>query len=115
MGKFIFRLMGRLGDFMCLNILYLLTSLPVVTAGASVSALYDVLYDISRGKEGLEEFKPSNILEIDRLYDVVVDLTERQRKAENILLEEKERYKLALESSKDIFSPTTCKARCWTS
>ena len=47
-----FRLMGRLGDFMCLNILYLLTSLPVVTAGASVSALYDVLYDISRGKEG---------------------------------------------------------------
>ena len=42
-----FRLMGRLGDFMCLNILYLLTSLPVVTAGASVSALYDVLYDIS--------------------------------------------------------------------
>ena len=58
---------------------------------------------ISGGSEGLQSFKPSNILEIDRLYDVVVDLTERQRKAENILLEEKERYKLALESSKDIF------------
>ena len=32
-----------------------------------------------------------------------MDLTERQRQAENILLEEKERYKVALESSKDIF------------
>ncbi len=58
---------------------------------------------ISRGKAGLEEFKPSNILEIDALYDVVNDLTDRQKEAENILLEEKERYKVALESSKDIF------------
>ncbi len=58
---------------------------------------------ISRGTVGLGAFRASNILEIDALYDVVVDLTERQREAENILLEEKERYKLALESSKDIF------------
>ena len=52
---------------------------------------------ISGGAEGLQDFKASNILEIDGLYDVVVDLTEQQRKAENILLEEKERYKVALE------------------
>ena len=58
---------------------------------------------ISGGTEGLQAFRPSNILEIDALYDVVVDLTEQQKKAENILLEEKERYKVALESSKDIF------------
>ncbi|EOS64810.1 PAS domain S-box protein [Oscillibacter sp. 1-3] len=58
---------------------------------------------ISGGSEGLQSFKLSNILEIDGLYDVIVGLTERQRKSENILLEEKERYKLALESSKDIF------------
>ena len=58
---------------------------------------------ISRGAAGLQDFKPSNILEIDGLYDVVVGLTERQREAENILLEEKERYRVALESSKDIF------------
>ncbi len=58
---------------------------------------------ISGGAAGLREFKPSNILEIDELYGVVMDLTERQRQAENILLEEKERYKVALESSKDIF------------
>ncbi|MCI8554248.1 MAG: response regulator [Clostridiales bacterium] len=58
---------------------------------------------ISGGRLGLQEFKPSNILEIDALYDVVNDLTERQKAGENILLEEKERYKVALESSKDIF------------
>ncbi len=58
---------------------------------------------ISKGREGLGEFKPSNILEVDALYDVVTDLTERQKEAENILLEEKERYKVALESSKDVF------------
>ncbi len=58
---------------------------------------------ISQGAAGLGTFKASNILEVDALYDVVVDLTERQREAENILLEEKERYKVALESSRDIF------------
>lgn len=47
-----FRLMGRLGDFMSLNILFLLFSLPVVTTGAAVSALYEVLYGISLGEEG---------------------------------------------------------------
>ena len=58
---------------------------------------------ISRGSEGLQEFKSSNILEVDALYDVVRELTNRQKEAENILLEEKERYRVALESSKDVF------------
>lgn len=58
---------------------------------------------ISKGSSGLQEFKPCNILEIDALYDVVTGLTERQKAAENILLEEKERYRVALESSKDVF------------
>ncbi len=58
---------------------------------------------ISRGSTGLQEFKPSNILEVDALYDVVNQLTEKQKEAENILLEEKERYRVALETSKDIF------------
>lgn len=62
-----------------------------------------LMHCISRGSEGLQEFKLSNILEIDALYDVVNDLTDRQKEAENILLEEKERYRVALESSKDIF------------
>ncbi len=58
---------------------------------------------ISKGNEGLQDFKPSNILEVDALYDVVKELTDRQKEAENILLEEKERYRVALESSKDVF------------
>lgn len=58
---------------------------------------------ISRGSAGLLDFRPSNILEIDALHNVVKDLTDRQKEAENVLLEEKERYRVALESSKDIF------------
>lgn len=58
---------------------------------------------IGGGRAGLQEFKLSNILEVDALYDVVSDLMERQKEAENILLEEKERYKVALEASEDLF------------
>ena len=58
---------------------------------------------ISGGISGLQKFRPSNILEIDALYGVVHDLTRKQKEAENVLLEEAERYRVALESSKDIF------------
>ncbi len=58
---------------------------------------------ISKGKVGLQEFRLSNIREIDSLYDVVNDLTDRQKETENIILEEKERYRVALEFSKDIY------------
>lgn len=62
-----------------------------------------LMKSIMEGRTGLQSYKPSNILEIDALYDVVNDLTQRQKEAENILLEEKERYKMALESATDIF------------
>lgn len=58
---------------------------------------------IRKGRAGLMEFVPSNILEIDALYEVVKDLTDRQKEAENVLLEEKERYRMALEATKDVF------------
>lgn len=58
---------------------------------------------ISKGGTGIKEFEPSNILEVDSLFEVVKELTDRQKEAENILLEEKERYRVALESSRDIF------------
>ncbi len=41
---------------------------------------------------------------LDALFGVVRTLTGKQRKQKNILLEEKERYRIALESSKDIFA-----------
>jgi len=58
---------------------------------------------ISRGRAGLKEFRPCNILEIDALYEVVKDLTDRQKEAQNILQEEKERYRVALETATDTF------------
>lgn len=58
---------------------------------------------IRKGSTGLSEYKPSNIYEIDALHDVVENLTNQQKASENILLEEKERYRIALESSKDVF------------
>lgn len=58
---------------------------------------------ISRGESGLQEFVPSNILEVDSLHAVVSELTAAQKAAEEALLEEKELYRLALESTKDTF------------
>ncbi len=58
---------------------------------------------ISGGSAGLKDFQASNILEIDRLYDVVMELTCKQKETEGILLEEKERYRVAIESTSDIF------------
>lgn len=37
-----FEFMGSLGDWMILNVLFVLTSLPVVTVGASLTAMYQV-------------------------------------------------------------------------
>lgn len=53
----------------------------------------------------LMDYASSNIMEIDGLYEVVEELTLRQRRTENSLIEEKERYRIALQSSMDmIFS-----------
>ncbi len=51
----------------------------------------------------LEDFRISGIREIDALYDVIRDLTERRKKSETILIEEKERYRIAVESTDDAF------------
>ncbi len=50
----------------------------------------------------LTEYKISNIREVDELYDVVHNLTEKQKENEYKLLEEKERYRIALRSSTDV-------------
>lgn len=48
----IMRVIGRVGDLALLNVLFLLCSLPVVTIGASASALYTVSFQIVRGEDG---------------------------------------------------------------
>lgn len=50
----------------------------------------------------LGTFSPSHIAEVDELYDTISRLTTRQKQIEYDLLEEKERYRLALQSSSDI-------------
>lgn len=47
-----FRIMGRLGDFICLNLCYLMACIPIVTIGSATCALYEVLYEIGEGKDG---------------------------------------------------------------
>lgn len=45
------RFMGTLGDLMLLNFIFLLCSIPVVTIGASLTALYTVVFRIVREKD----------------------------------------------------------------
>lgn len=55
------------------------------------------------GVEGLDVFSPSCIAEINEIHDVVSDLTHKEVQVAASLAEEKERYRLAVESSSDIF------------
>lgn len=48
------------------------------------------------------KFDVTGVREVDSLAGVVRNLTEKQKESENSLIEEKERYRLALESSSDV-------------
>ena len=48
----IIRILTHIFDFILLNILWLLTSIPVVTLGAATAALYSVLLSAAEKKEG---------------------------------------------------------------
>ncbi len=58
---------------------------------------------IEQGTDGIAAYRRSNIEEIENLYDVISDLTTRQKLINERLLEEKERYRLAMDGSDDIF------------
>ena len=45
------RAIGRVGDLALVNILFLLCSIPVITLGASATALYTVSFQMVRGEE----------------------------------------------------------------
>ena len=62
-----------------------------------------LMNSVRGGVEGIREFVPSQIQEIDELHDVVENVTEAQKETEDKLIEEKERYRLAIESSEDMF------------
>ncbi len=65
--------------------------------------VYRLVESVRSGVDGIRQFKESNILEIDELHDVVENLTDTQEQIQEQLLEEKERYRIAVESSNDMF------------
>ncbi len=65
--------------------------------------VHRLMESVQGGIEGLKGFQPSHIREIDELHRVVKDLTEGELYAAAQLSEEKERYRMAVESSRDRF------------
>ena len=65
--------------------------------------VYRLMDSVRGGVEGIHGFKAAKILEIDELHDVIENLTDAQKETEGQLLEEKERYRIAVESSQDLF------------
>lgn len=65
--------------------------------------VYQLMESVRGGVEKLHEFKSSDILEVDELHSVIEGLTDSQVEAEKLIMEEKERYRIAVESSHDMF------------
>lgn len=66
------RFLGRVADFVVLNILWIVCSIPVITIGASTTAMYSVMLKIVKNEEGYiargflkafkENFKKSTVI-----------------------------------------------------
>lgn len=65
--------------------------------------LYSLVESVRGGVDGLNSYKRTNVLEIDELYNVVKNLTDAQQLSQQKLMEEKERYRIAVENSQDMF------------
>ncbi len=65
--------------------------------------LYSLVESVRGGVDGLNNYKRTNVLEIDELYNVVKNLTDAQQLSQQKLIEEKERYRIAVENSQDMF------------
>ena len=48
----VFRFLNKMADLCILNLIFLLCCLPIITIGASVTALYSVTLKMSRDQEG---------------------------------------------------------------
>ena len=65
--------------------------------------IYRLVDSVRGGVKGIHDFETSHIIEVDELHDVVENLTDAQNENEEQLLEEKERYRIAVENSQDMF------------
>lgn len=71
--------------------------------------VYHLVESVRGGVKGIHGFQESGIQELDELHKVIENLTDTQMQTENQLLEEKERYRIAVESSQDAFFTYKCK------
>lgn len=51
LDNIVFRFLGKMGDIVLLNILFVLSSIPLITIGAGVTAMYDVTMKLSKNEE----------------------------------------------------------------
>ncbi len=68
-----------------------------------ISPVNRLMESVRGGYVGLKKFTGSSIDEIDELYRTINTLTENERQTSDQLMEEKERYRMAVESSNDLF------------
>lgn len=47
----VMRFLGRIGDIIILNLIFVVTALPVITVGTALSALYTVAMKLARGED----------------------------------------------------------------
>ena len=73
--------------------------------------VYHLVESVRGGVKGIHGFQESGIQELDGLHKVIENLTDIQMQTENQLLEEKERYRIAVESSQDAFFTYKCKEK----
>lgn len=73
--------------------------------------VYHLVESVRGGVKGIHSFQESGIQELDELHKVIENLTDAQMQTENQLLEEKERYRIAVESSQDAFFIYKCKEK----
>ena len=73
--------------------------------------VYHLVERVRGGVKGIHGFQESGIQELDELHKVIENLTDTQMQTENQLLEEKERYRIAVESSQDAFFTYKCKEK----
>lgn len=73
--------------------------------------VYHLVESVRGGVKGIHGFQESGIQELDELHKVIENLTDTQMQTENQLLEKKERYRIAVESSQDAFFTYKCKEK----
>ena len=73
--------------------------------------VYHLVESVRGGVKGIHGFQESGIQELDELHKVIENLTDTQMQTKNQLLEEKERYRIAVESSQDAFFTYKCKEK----